>query len=339
VSLRRPPRVTALAIALAAASGGVAPATADAAFTRTPAAAGVRPAFPVRADVAQARNGKKRAILVRSVRIGRTGATVLRVDCPKGCTRRAGPAPRISHPNADTLVRRLDVTLSGSRKLRFRIFVPGGTSRFLTLGVRRRKLVVATAGCLGPNGKPAACPPRTAQPPITPPTHSGDDRVIPIPGADPRGALLSVQRIDASRVRLIGWARDDDVDHAAVPVRALVDGRTAGEAAANQDRVDIGTHGFDFEALTDELSHTICVTGINLAGGADATLGACRTVGAFADLTGDGLISCPDMVVVRNNAGKEHTGYAGGDLNADGIVNIFDMVIMRQRMNSDDPCS
>jgi hypothetical protein len=318
------------------------PSTAGAALVRTPAAPGVSAAYGVRTDTARVRPQKRRTVLVRVVRIVQTDAAVVRVDCPRACPRRAGAPPVLTHPKADTLVRRLNVLLSGKRTLRFRVIVPSATSRYLTLGLRRGKIAIVAAGCLGAKGKPAPCP--VPAPPVQPDVSGPGGGApelpvaLPSPGANPVGALTSVQRLDNSRVRVVGWARDADDPGSPVTVRAFTDGTFVGAAKADVQRTDMGAHGYDFVAATDELSHSICVRGLNLAGGVDALLGACRPVLRFADFNGDGRIGCADKDFVLANYGQQNAGYSSGDLNGDGLVDIVDLSIVLNRFDSGETC-
>jgi hypothetical protein len=339
-----------LGLGVAITAAAVISPVSDAALVRAAVEPGVSPAFVVRVDT---RKLGRSSVLVRTVKLHGTAGGAVRVDCPRRCRRTRSAAPRITHRRGDTTVRRLNVRLRGSLTLRFRVIVPSGTSRYLELGVRRGKLRVVTAGCLGAGGRKAACPAPPAPPapvtdPVPPapivqeatptPTPTATPVATPVPGANPRGALTYVQRLDAGRIELAGWARDADNDNAPLTVRALIDGSPAGQAIANRSwGAGVGPHGFEFTAVTDESRHTVCVVGVNILGGRDTQVGSCRTFAAYADLDGNGTVGCNDKDILLAHY-DQNAGYTGGDLNADGIVNIFDLSILLSRFNSGENC-
>ena len=156
---------------------------------------------------------------------------------------------------------------------------------------------------------------------------------LPLPGAPPRGALLSATRVTASSARVTGWAQDADSPAAAVTVTAFVDGAEAGQGIADQPGGAVGPHGFDFLVATDEEQRVVCVQGTNIGPGSDAQLGNCLPILAFGDLNGDGAVNCADLDVLKAHYGGAG-GYSVGDLNNDGTVNVVDLSIMLTRLDS-----
>jgi hypothetical protein len=320
----------------------------EAALKRVSAAPGVQPAFVVRADTRAARG----VVVVKSVKLHGTAGGVVRVECLSRCRRQRGAAPRVTHRGGNSTVARLNVVLRTRQKLQFKVIVPSGISRYVELGLRRGKLRVVGAGCLGARARVAACPATVPAPgpEATPAPASAIPEATPVatstpvatptpevPGANPRGALNSVQRVGAAQVRVIGWARDADADATAISVRAMVDGSAAGVALASQPAGSNGPHGFDFLAVTDESAHGVCIVGLNILGGKDAQLGSCRTFPAFGDFDGNGKVGCSDVAHIQANY-NQAGNYALGDMNGDGTVNLFDLSMVLARFNSGESC-
>jgi hypothetical protein len=97
--------------------------------------------------------------------------------------------------------------------------------------------------------------------------------------ADPVGNLDSVSAPDG--IRLSGWAIDPD-GTGPIAVHVYVDGRWAGQAAADVPRPDVGAvfpaygpnHGFDVTVPpAPDGAHTACVYAINAGPGANSLLG------------------------------------------------------------------
>jgi hypothetical protein len=99
----------------------------------------------------------------------------------------------------------------------------------------------------------------------------------------PGMGVLSVVELDASSIRVAGWAVDRDTTDP-VPIHVYLDGAlaTTGLAllpsSAATDRTEIaGDHGFDITVAVGPGTHTVCVYAINdLTGGVNAAVG-CRT--------------------------------------------------------------
>ena len=159
-------------------------------------------------------------------------------------------------------------------------------------------------------------PPPPPPPPPPPAAH------------DPGGYLDGATRVGPGRLRLVGWAADADAPSAPVVVRALIDGRPAGESRAANHRADVGAHGFDFIVPADGAAHRICALAVNVGGGRDAQLGNCFGLPAIStvvgDIDGDGYVGCVDLGALKADFGQ--TGPAlPGDLNADGKVDVADL--------------
>jgi hypothetical protein len=340
-----------LLLVMLVATVAFAPAS-EAALKRVSAAPGVQPSFVVRADSRGAGNG---TVVVKSVKLEGTAGGAVRVECLSNCRRQRGGSPRVTHRGGDSTVGRLNVLLRKQQKLQFKVIVPSGTSRFVELGLRRGKLRVVGAGCLGARARVAACPAAvpapgpqaTPAPTPVPPSATPEATTTPtptvtpvatiVPGANPRGAFHDAERLDSARVRVRGWARDADSDDVAISVRAMIDGSASGVAIANTAAGSNGPHGYDFVAVTDESAHTVCIIGLNIFGGKDAQLGSCRTFAAFADLDGNGKVGCSDVAILQANY-DQAASYRQGDLNASGKVDIFDLSIMLSRFNSGETC-
>jgi hypothetical protein len=331
--------------------------SAHAAMRTLAVAGGVDTVYLTRADTATTRSGRSQ-LLVRSLDILGTGrGAAVKLDC-RSCARRRGRAISITHHGADTSVRHLNVLLRGSLALRVRVLTPSAVARYLELRVRGTKLVVAAAGCLSARGTATPCaeipeltgaaPSRGADPsgptsdpastipsgPLTtPPISDLPSTPAPVvPGANPRGALLFVNRTSAAAARVIGWAADADAPETPITVTAWLGDSVAGSGKAGHQRGDVGPHGFDFSIDVDESVRTVCIRGTNIGGGVDAQIGECRPVAAFADINADGAIDCTDVNIIKANWNATDAPYSAGDLNADGTVNIFDVSILSSHM-------
>jgi SpoIID/LytB domain protein len=111
---------------------------------------------------------------------------------------------------------------------------------------------------------------------IDDPTRTGNPRLgcrTVTYGAVPVGDLNSAT-VSGASARLVGWALDPDTADS-IPVHVYVDGRLAKVATANVSRPDVGRafpahgsrHGFDVTVGLATGRHTVCVYGIDVAGG------------------------------------------------------------------------
>ena len=306
-------------------------------------AAGVTPGYVVRADV--------RENVLRTLRIENTGAGVIKWRCSGPCRRSGGPAERITHPRGATVIHRLNLRLLKRTALKINVVVPSGQSRHLTVAVSNRRLVVSAAGCIDAAGRRGACAlapvtapaPPVATSPVTTPVVTA---TTPVPTAappanDPDGQLERVTRVGPSHARVSGWAADADAASAAITVCSLVEGTAAAEAAAALSHAVFAGHGFNFLVPVDDTRRTICVLAMNLGGGTDRLLKACRQVPELADLDDDTYIGCSDQGILLSQYGKDGVELAG-DLTNDGRVNLFDLSMLlsrfRQPPGEPSPC-
>ncbi len=196
-----------------------------------------------------------------------------------------------------------------------RVTVP---SAFVEAGVPRFPAFVISRNAPDPPS-PSQNAPDTPSPSPSPAAH------------DPGGYLDGATRVGPGQVRVVGWAADADAPSAPVVVRALIDGRPAGESPAANHRSDVGAHGFDFIVPVDGGAHTICATVVNLGGGQDARLGNCFGLPAIStvigDIDGDGYVGCVDLATLRANYGRSGPAVPG-DLNADSKVDIADLSLL-----------
>ncbi|MBI9114779.1 peptidoglycan recognition protein family protein [Sanguibacter suaedae] len=77
-----------------------------------------------------------------------------------------------------------------------------------------------------------------------------------------------------SSVRVAGWARDPDTT-GAIQVEVLVDGRKAATFSADQQRADVGRHGYDAQVPAAAGKRVVCVRYLNQGGGSNVHVG-CR---------------------------------------------------------------
>ena len=101
----------------------------------------------------------------------------------------------------------------------------------------------------------------------------------------PLGAFEALTRVSgSSNLRVKGWALDPDTRDP-ITVRMTLDGVAAGTATADATRTDIGdkyapwgdNHGLWAKVTADDGEHTLCVTAVNVGGGADVQLG-CKLI-------------------------------------------------------------
>lgn len=101
----------------------------------------------------------------------------------------------------------------------------------------------------------------------------------------PLGAFERVSRVyGSSDLRVKGWALDPDTLRP-ITARVTVDGVAAGTVTADATRTDIGdtyppwgdNHGLWARVTADDGEHTVCVTAVNVGGGADVNLG-CKLI-------------------------------------------------------------
>lgn len=103
------------------------------------------------------------------------------------------------------------------------------------------------------------------------------------PGASPVGSIDTVTD-DHGRVRLTGWALDQDQPATAIDVAVHVDGRGVAQFPTGGPRPDVnaafgvtGAHGFDVTLDVPSGRHVFAVLGVNVGGGTSTVLGY-RTV-------------------------------------------------------------
>jgi hypothetical protein len=101
----------------------------------------------------------------------------------------------------------------------------------------------------------------------------------------PLGAFERLTRVTgSSNLRVKGWALDPDT-HDPITVRVTLDGAAAGTATADATRTDIGDrygpwgddHGVWAKVTASDGEHTLCLTAVNVGGGADVQLG-CKLI-------------------------------------------------------------
>ena len=101
----------------------------------------------------------------------------------------------------------------------------------------------------------------------------------------PLGAFEGLTRVTgSSNLRVKGWALDPDT-HDPITVKMTLDGAAAGTAVADATRTDIGdkygpwgdNHGVWAKVTADDGEHTVCLTAVNVGGGADVQLG-CKLI-------------------------------------------------------------
>ncbi|MCW2606966.1 MAG: N-acetylmuramoyl-L-alanine amidase [Frankiales bacterium] len=140
---------------------------------------------------------------------------------------------------------------------------------------------------------------------------------LPTGSAEPFGSFDVAESPEAGRVRVAGWAIDNDARTSPVSIHAYVGGEAGNPAAeghdlgaASGDRPDVGAahpgagnaHGVDATFTTGKTgAQAVCLYAINIGGGSNPLLG-CRTVtivdphpfGSFDEATGS-----PGGVLVR----------------------------------------
>ncbi|MEV7972536.1 hypothetical protein [Cellulomonas sp. NPDC089187] len=106
----------------------------------------------------------------------------------------------------------------------------------------------------------------------------------PPPNAAPIGSFEAATRVNATTVRLSGWALDPDTT-APIAVRVSVDG-VSRNVTASTSRPDVqaahgkgAAHGFTINQTVTSGPHQICVDALDAQGGPNTSLG-CRTVTA-----------------------------------------------------------
>lgn len=134
-------------------------------------------------------------------------------------------------------------------------------------------------------------------------------RTVTVP-ANPEGSLDSVVSPGPGSLRVLGWALDPDA-RSAISVKITVDGRDAGSHPANRPRDD-GHSGRGFDVTLTNLepgSRTVCVTAVNVGGGANVKLG-CMTAAVAADTVGmvEQLAAAPGGVELRTTSIKRTDG-------------------------------
>jgi hypothetical protein len=101
----------------------------------------------------------------------------------------------------------------------------------------------------------------------------------------PLGTFERLSRVrDSSDLRVKGWALDPDTAQP-IAVQITLDGVAAGSASADATRTDVGdrypslgdTHGIWARVPADDGEHTLCLTAVNVDGGADVQLG-CKLI-------------------------------------------------------------
>ena len=101
----------------------------------------------------------------------------------------------------------------------------------------------------------------------------------------PLGAFEGLSRVSGSSdLRVRGWALDPDTAQP-ITVQITLDGVAAGTATANATRTDVGdkypylgdSHGLWVRVTADDGEHTLCLTAVNVDGGANVQLG-CKLI-------------------------------------------------------------
>jgi hypothetical protein len=101
----------------------------------------------------------------------------------------------------------------------------------------------------------------------------------------PLGSFDGLSRVSGSSdLRVKGWALDPDTLQP-ITVRVTLDGAAAGTATADATRTDVGTkypswgdnHGIWARVPADDGEHTLCLTAVNVGGGANVQLG-CKLI-------------------------------------------------------------
>jgi len=139
------------------------------------------------------------------------------------------------------------------------------------------------------------------------------------------------QTTSRSGVRVWGWTVDNDQPTTSLTVQFTIDGAAAGSATANRTRTDVpaahpgaGTaHGYDVTLPASAAGHNVCVTAVNVGGGANA-----KTCRQMDDITGfeataisydvaHALISSPsldqlDRVTNRNDTSVQQSTQISG---------------------------
>jgi hypothetical protein len=113
--------------------------------------------------------------------------------------------------------------------------------------------------------------------------------VVLLAACQPEGSVDVAREVDGG-VHVQGWARDPDTT-APIPVHVYVDGRLAAIAQADGARPDVAAaksggdkpagpnHGFDVTVPVPAGARTVCVYGIDAAGGDANNLIGCRVLG------------------------------------------------------------
>lgn len=128
--------------------------------------------------------------------------------------------------------------------------------------------------------------------------------------ANPQGVLESVTSPGAGTLRIVGWARDAD-SAGAIQVAITVDGTPAGRFTADRPRAD-GQDGHGFDVTLTGIApgpRQVCVTALNVGGGADVSLG-CSTMGVAAVVAGQvmALEAAGDGVRIATTAVRRADG-------------------------------
>jgi hypothetical protein len=117
-----------------------------------------------------------------------------------------------------------------------------------------------------------------------------------------------------------GWARDDDCVGCAVWVHFYVDGVYRGATLANQSRIDVGPHAFNFavpplpSGAHSMIAYAIGLTSSGTVAGSNPPLGPARTFSTQerrADFNGDGVT---ELAVYRRSDGGWWVNNVYGDL-------------------------
>ncbi|WIE81155.1 GH25 family lysozyme [Curtobacterium sp. MCSS17_016] len=133
-----------------------------------------------------------------------------------------------------------------------------------------------------PTGKATACV--TASPASGTLTASLGCSTVTVANPSPHGAL-DTAKVTAAGVTISGWAIDPNTT-SPISVQAKVDGQIMQTLTASATRNDVARvypgagakHGFTGTVTAPVGKHTICVTGVNVGAGANATVGSCKTV-------------------------------------------------------------
>lgn len=131
------------------------------------------------------------------------------------------------------------------------------------------------------NNNPPLPPPPLPPPPPPPPPPPVDPNI-----GKPIGHL-DVVDVSGGTARVLGWSVDPDTPTSPITVQVLNYDTVIGSGVADVDRPDVAAahptfgprHGFDITvAVPTNAKLAICVTGVNVGAGVNATLPGCKVI-------------------------------------------------------------